>query len=265
MDLEQTLFDYLELADTVYTLATDPNDDFASNYYDYPDALSLLVTTMAKLELALKRYNREQIAHIDQLINFSNLSILQLDQFDELGIFVDFQWEEDEEALNGIFADHLPSAMTAGAAMTEGELGIAIDFSPADKPAAKFLEKYIPKLSGEIQDTTKDRVRSTVRQGIINGHSREEMVKDLSGIIDSESRRRMIAQTESVRSFSEGRIQAALEIGATHKIWRAQVVRCPLCNALNGEKVAIRDTFSDGTNLPPRHPRCRCGMRLALK
>jgi len=37
-------------------------------------------------------------------------------------------------------------------------------------------------------------------------------------------------------------------------------LECPVCLALNGERVPLDATFSDGEEGPPDHPNCRCGL-----
>jgi hypothetical protein len=66
-----------------------------------------------------------------------------------------------------------------------------------------------------VIDVTRERVKYTVRQDLLAGKNRDEMVEDLAGIFDNEARRRAIAQTESVVAFSEGCIRAGIAMGAT--------------------------------------------------
>lgn len=267
MILQQLIADQVETANRVYELATSPTDNYAPNYYRYPDALSLLIHTTAQLELMLKRFNKRQVEGIEQRFNLANVSFLQLDQFDDLGVFVEFVWQQDIDDLSGIFASLMPQAIAAGGLMSQQELGFEIDFNPADLPAQKFLERHVPKLAKDITDTTRDRVKNSIRQSLLAGESRDDLVKRLGDVIDSEPRRRMIAQTESVQAFSEGRIQAGIEMGATEKKWRAQIERCPICDDLHGRTAPLAGYFEGKYGKfygSPAHPHCRCGIELSF-
>ncbi len=262
MPLEHFLAQQRDIAGIVFELATD-DGGYAPIYYKYPDALALLLKSTARLELDLKEFNRRQVETLDEHFNLAAIHSIQLDQFDDLGIFIDFAWDQDEDWLNQIFAANLPSDLSAGALMSQSELGFTIDYSPMDQPAQKFLERHIPKLAGDINVTTKNRVKNAVRQSLLAGEDRSGLEKRLESIFDNPARRRAIAQTESVQAFSEGRVQAGIEMGATEKRWRAQIGACPLCQSLHGVTVKITDSFPGGYS-PPLHVSCRCGIELSF-
>lgn len=249
--VEAFLFDQAQLADEVYTFATSEKD-FAENYYNYPSVLAKLVKAMARLSLALKRFQKIQVEGLGNRVDIAS------------GLFIDFQWAQDADSLTSIFTTHLPEALMAGALMSQAELGQVLDFSPNDLPAQRFLETHIPKLSGELVTTTKERIANNIKQGITAGLDRDGIADSLADVIDSPVRRQTIVSTESVRAFSEGRIQAGIAMGADRKRWKAQIVRCPLCADLDGKEVGIIEVFFDGTFAPPRHPRCQCGATLVF-
>ena len=250
--LDRFLLQHAEIAGEVFRLSTDDDPQFAPEYHHYPEALAGLVKTMARLILALKRFQRMQAEGVQQRVNLN----IPLDQLDDFNLFIDFAWAQDTQDMVGIFTSLLPEAIAAGGLMSQLETGITIDFNPADLPSQKFLEKHIPKLAGDIADTTKERVTNTIKQGLVAGKNRDELADDLKGIFDDPKRRETIAHTESVTAFSEGRIQAGIQMGADTKEWSAQVVRCPLCDALHGKTAPLTGTFDDGTFAPPRHPNC---------
>lgn len=263
MQLERFLSQQLEVAGIVYELSAGI-EDFAPIYHRYPDALFLLVKSSARLELALRDFNRKQREGLSERVNFGAIGLIQFDQLDDLQVIVELQWAEDESELLAILYSEVPSAMEAGALMSQQELKFDIDFNPADAPAQKYLDKHLPPLAKDITDTTKDRIRNSIKQSIAAGEDRDALTKRLEGIVDSPARRRAIAQTESVRAFSNGRLIAGKKMGATGKRWRAQVQRCPICDGLNGQEVAIDALFDGVFDAPPAHPNCRCGLQLMV-
>jgi len=76
-----------------------------------------------------------------------------------------------------------------------------------------------------------------------------------------------IARTETMRAASEGR-QQAWNQGMTEgfidslwqKEWIAESDACEVCQAIDGQRVGVKDSFSVGE--PPAHPNCRCDVLL---
>ena len=77
-----------------------------------------------------------------------------------------------------------------------------------------------------------------------------------------------IARTELATAYNQGGYGATLDaqaqgyIGYCAKIWlTADDERvCPECGGLDGKSVNIDEKFSNGVDLPPAHPNCRCGV-----
>ena len=86
----------------------------------------------------------------------------------------------------------------------------------------------------------------------------------MQAIINNPVRAEMIAQTESVNSWSMGQYNYAAETGAKKKIWESLAGACTKkCGPIDGQKRDLDETFTlaDGTAVmyPAGHTRCRCG------
>jgi hypothetical protein len=252
------------IAGLVYELAT-TEPDFAPNYYDYPDALSQLLKASARLKMELKRFNKRQAEDIGLRVDLSHIHQIKLDQFDKLGIFIDFMWDEDAADLSTIFATHLPGTIAASGLMSWMEIGITIDFGPSDLPAQKFLERHVSRLAKDTTDVTRERVKNTIRQGLLAGKDREALEEDLADVFDNASRRRMIAQTESVLAFSEGRIQAEIEMGATEKRWPSTEPTLPNLRGIAWPNGADHGKLSRRLLLSPSAPKLPLWHRDLLR
>ena len=76
-----------------------------------------------------------------------------------------------------------------------------------------------------------------------------------------------IARTETMRAASEGRQQSWTQ-GMTQgfidplwqKEWIAEGDACPMCQAIDGKRIGVKDSFPVGE--PPAHPNCRCDVLL---
>lgn len=81
-------------------------------------------------------------------------------------------------------------------------------------------------------------------------------------------RAQMIARTELAFGYNAGHhgatkdAQAQGYIGDCKKKWLTAYDErvCPICSAMDGETVGMDDPFSNGVQLPPAHPHCRCAV-----
>lgn len=88
------------------------------------------------------------------------------------------------------------------------------------------------------------------------------------------TRAQTIARTEILRSQNNGRylgwtqaVESGLVENNAMKKWDATVasisgVVCDRCRPMNGEIVRWDESFSNGVNMPPAHPNCRCTALL---
>lgn len=81
------------------------------------------------------------------------------------------------------------------------------------------------------------------------------------------SRAMTIARTETMKAANEGQSQlwsqakdAGLLTGREKKVWIV-ADPCPICAALDGERVGLDEDFSIGSD-PPAHPNCRCTIGI---
>jgi SPP1 gp7 family putative phage head morphogenesis protein len=83
----------------------------------------------------------------------------------------------------------------------------------------------------------------------------------------------MIARTETITAFTEGRNAAwnrmretgALPLGAVMEwITSPDERSCQICIPLHGEQAPVGGSFAGGFAGPPVHPSCRCDTRMIL-
>lgn len=124
-----------------------------------------------------------------------------------------------------------------------------------------------------IDETTRRRVAKTIREGILDGYSVNDIAVQLSELFDSfkGARSRLIARTETSRAANFGYIQTAKQLGFKRKRWLTALDEhvCPICGVMNGKVVSMDGTFTvtidQGSKSaiytaeqPPVHPACRC-------
>jgi SPP1 gp7 family putative phage head morphogenesis protein len=123
-----------------------------------------------------------------------------------------------------------------------------------------------PDATWQITEGTRDMLRSLTQQAIDGGWSNDEFssaIQDSTAF--SDDRAEMIARTESAFADVHGNIEGWRASGeVTQKQFLAAPDCCDECQEIDGETVGLDDTFSDGSDGPPLHPRCRCNILPVL-
>jgi Phage Mu protein F like protein len=116
-----------------------------------------------------------------------------------------------------------------------------------------------------ITETTRDMLRSTVRQAIAEGWTANEIQhKVMEDHAFSPARALNIARTETAFARNQGALIAAKTSGVIRaKAWDLDSNPCELCieAAAEGE-IPLHQDFSVGVAGPPLHPSCGCGLRF---
>jgi len=134
------------------------------------------------------------------------------------------------------------------------------------------LEKYTFENIKGMTDSIADSLRKEVQAGFMNLESIDQVQERIKKVMDvSRDRARMIARTEMNRAENMGHIDGARQTGLKLvKVWSAQRERinktgnkvpCPICEALDGQKVPLDGKFTyNGKvfDIPPTHPNCAC-------
>lgn len=178
---------------------------------------------------------------------------------------INVDWNDEGISIRVILTDTLLDALLAGGQFTQKDLGVDIGFGPDNTPALTALRKHVFKLSGNLNDTSKDLIKHSLTTSIGLGEDTQTAAKRLTAIIDDPNRAAKIAHTESVRAFTQGQLAVANEIGATKKEWSATLNACQICSPLNGKVVGIDEEFAPGISETPAHPNCRCLLRIRMK
>lgn len=195
----------------------------------------------------------------------------------------------------GVGHDHLGQALAGDAVPARGDdlVGVrhvgATDIRGIEEETRQAVRDIVAlaRRSGwhphQFAPLVRDTVGLTSRQAkaVVNlytGQAGEIGEQRAAKLADAYARRlqtqraKTIARTETLKAANLGRI-ASFEQAANNGLFdrdRAQLEwiatmdsrTCSVCAGLNGDRVPVGSTF-DG-QLPPRHPQCRCTVRLVL-
>lgn len=156
-----------------------------------------------------------------------------------------------------------------GAKSGASDMG-TIESAPALSDAATWAKQHAAELiredanGGELAESTRNMLRTTLTDGIAEGLSRAKLAQALkNSYAFSPERAALIAQTEIRNAQGAGLLIAYRRGGMVQKRWLLSndANICPLCIA-NAEQgwIAIDSAFASGAEHPLQHVRCRCDM-----
>lgn len=247
--IEQTLTHYIagELSE---------GEPFHGDYRKDPKIFKQLITSTISMKRAMHKFLRNQQERLNQLVH---LHLIADDSSDWIN---DDNWDDEDQNLAQTLEPAASSLYNLGIAAAQKQYGVDLGLGQDSSPQAKFLQNYLIPVASDINDTTKKWLTDQIKTSIALGESKDQLIERLNDTLDNVSRARTIAQTESIRSFAQGRLDVGKEIGITTKEWDTTFDPCPECADLDGEQVDINDTFSNGDDAPPAHPNCRCSIQL---
>lgn len=134
--------------------------------------------------------------------------------------------------------------------------------------AAEYATKRAGTLA-DIEDTTRELLRSDVTQALEEGWSAQELAAAVKeNFAFSETRAETIARTELALAHVQGNLAGWLESGVVigkRSILADTHPQEDECDEAAAEGVIdIGDTFSDGSDGPPYHPNCLCDLEPIL-
>lgn len=119
-----------------------------------------------------------------------------------------------------------------------------------------------PDARWRIDSTTRRAVNALVTQATQEGWSGDTLANALQAApAFGEARAAMIARTECAFADAEGNLAAYRASGLVSRLqWQTASGCCPDCAALDGEQIALGQTFAHGRGTAPAHPNCRCDV-----
>ena len=136
---------------------------------------------------------------------------------------------------------------------------------PPSQVAVDFAQNRSATLVKGLDAETRERLRTTISNGIKNKRGVEGLARDIRKTFDSMTRARsqMIARTETANALGEAFLDRGDKLGITGKEWiTAGDERVSLeCQDNEGQgAIPIDQSFTSGPTHPPQHPNCRCAL-----
>jgi len=242
------------------------SEEFAPVYRKNPKIFKQLLRSELKTNVAMKRYFRELAERVIEDLNWSVFERQTKASYTAASIL-----ENETLVLKVYLTKALVDALEAGGLYSEEELKIDVGWSRESPPAIEFLNKYSLDLAKGLTDTTKKSILTALKTSIDNGENRDGAVERLNKIIKNPVRATTIAQTESVRAFSAGRMEVGRQVGANRKSWRTAGDKKVSIICRTNELLGVvpfnykyNDFQGEKVTEPPAHPNCRSGIILYM-
>ena len=158
------------------------------------------------------------------------------------------------------YSDAISDLITGAAATLAKEVGR--EFGGAHSVASRYLQdNSLSKLTGELDDTSVERLQDALAKAWDAGGDFDSMVKAVTDTFEdfSTTRAEMIAQTEANDAYNEGREATARGMGLDEKRWNPEGDACEICQAnADQDWIDIDEDFQSGDAAPTAHPSCDC-------
>ncbi len=164
------------------------------------------------------------------------------------------------------FRDAINEAMQQAARTLGREVGNRALALPHDEVESYLRERSLSKLTGNLEETSVDRLRNAIADAWEAGGSYDQIVEAVQNTFEdfSDVRAGMIAQTEAVDAYNAGREATARAAGFDEKSWETESGNpCETCleNEADGW-IPIDDDFTSGDDAPTAHVNCQCVLNF---
>jgi len=142
------------------------------------------------------------------------------------------------------------------------KLGIEGTFNLKNHQLLAYFDDYSNLIINSVDTYTKEWIARKIQYGIDKRLTPYEIAQSLisEGKQINRIRARRIVLTETAKAMSVVEMELSKRLGFKEIQWntsRDELV-CPICEPLDGEKVAIGDFFIEDVQAPPAHVNCRC-------
>jgi SPP1 gp7 family putative phage head morphogenesis protein len=162
--------------------------------------------------------------------------------------------------LNDVYA----SGLSEGLRLT----GMGVDLDRVNTRAVDWARTSAASLVTQIEENTRDMLRSTVATGIEKGWSAKRLAEEIAqSPAFGDDRAMLIARTEIIRANNQGNAAGYKDAKASGvnvmKEWMTagdDLVSEGCQDNEDEGPIDLEDDFPSGDSEPPAHPNCRCAL-----
>lgn len=236
-------------------------EPYAKHYRKNKKNFNQLVKETTQFNTAVKAYFKAQLERIYKLVNIGLITA------DDTTDFINTDaWDEENQQLVIVIHPKVETLFDLGVEAAQVQLKMHMSIDSSSAPVQKFLRNYTLSLAKDINNTTKADIKEQIKTSLALGETRQELEGRITNVIDNPYRAQMIAQTESIRAFSAGRIAVGQRMGVQKKQWITNGAVDEACTSAAGQGIIpINESFINGDDYPPAHPNCKCAIDLVME
>jgi len=277
------LEDELEKATRVILAA----EDWAKDFSKAPVQHAAMIKNAARMQRLVLTHFRDIAQQMNSFIDWyayaravieqkSALKASNIQAYDVNVVINQDQLNQQDQAFIKIVFDTVANTIALGAESAETEYGIPVGLTDVSTiiqnlttdQLANLVGMKVDKTTGlitpnpdpafSIDETTRSRIAQSIKTSIQLGENQQEAASRLANVIIDTDRADMIAYTETVRAYAEGRAAYADQSNATGKYWSdSNAIDICSDNTAQGT-IPVGDDFISGDPYEPAHPNCRC-------
>jgi SPP1 gp7 family putative phage head morphogenesis protein len=176
---------------------------------------------------------------------------------------------DEGDEIGALMRTLYPSVLRAAYGTAARQVGGGIRFDLANPRVQDTLDSLAMQVA-RVAETTREEIRGLVGKAAAEGWSIPELAQAIRqlGAIQSSSRARAIARTETTAAYSRGSILAFQDSGVVDEVeWLSTLdeLTTPICQELHGKRVKIGAEFAPGIEHPPAHVNCRSAIMPVVR
>lgn len=244
-----------------FLFAEDPvGEPFHPEYKKDKKLFKKLVKVQLSLKNGLDLYFQEQADNLQVLVNMYKVEASVKDEY-----LNNAYWDLEDGKLIATLEIYIGDLTELGIEYEEKKFNLDSGVTRNSLDVQKALRNYIPKLAGQVNDTTKKKIVEAIKTSIKRGEKTADLASRLNPIVQDYKRSVRIAQTESVRAFAEGQLAVGRRIGIKKKQWVTYIAEDDAClEPARQGPIPMEQEFANKRMRPPAHPHCRCLLELVF-
>jgi hypothetical protein len=261
-------------------------EDWAPAYQNAPQQHVSLIKTTARLQRLTMVHFRDIAKEAPSFIDWYAYARAVIEQKNSLKsseilaydvnvvVNQDAVNQQDQAFIKLVF-NTVATATELGATSMETEHGVPLGLDSTHNIIQKLTSEQLANLVGmkvddngilvpnpnpaySIDETTRDKIVSSIQNSIQVGNTQQEAADALGDVISNPVRADMIARTETVRAYANGRQTYAEQSGAQAKSWQNFGATDVCVDNTNDGWIALGANFASGVPNVPTHPNDRC-------
>ena len=263
-------------------------EDWAEGYSKAPKQHAQLIKNTAKLHRQVLVYFRDLANEASSFVDWYAYARAVIEQKNALKASANVQAYDVKVVVNNdavnqsdqtfikLVFDTLASTIALGADSMDEEFSIPVGLSSTSAIVQDLTSDQLANLVGmkvdkttglitpnanpaySIDETTRSKIANSIKTSIQLGENQQQAVERLMKVIADPVRADMIARTETVRAYAEGRAAYAKQSNAVAKHWYDSNAIDECADNTAEGWIPAGDDFESGDPNEPAHPNCKC-------